>query len=196
MRSAESAMGVSGFLISCATRRATSCQAADFCARSSSLVSSSTTTKPEVSFSSSAETVTARCSLRLLGAQLDLARGGAGAAGALHQILDFGGILARKQVLEARGAGGLLGRENLGERAVDALDGAIGADGNDAGGDAFEDGFGEAAAAVELAAGASSSSVIRLKARTRSPNSSTARTSTRCCRLPLRTSLAAPKQSA
>ena len=42
MRSAESAMGVSGFLISCATRRATSCQAAAFCARSSSLVSSST----------------------------------------------------------------------------------------------------------------------------------------------------------
>ena len=33
MRSAESAMGVSGFLISCATRRATSRQAACFCAR-------------------------------------------------------------------------------------------------------------------------------------------------------------------
>src|ERR1035438_8506939 len=48
MRSAESAIGVNGFLISCATRRATSCHAAAFCARSNSLVSSSTTTKPEV----------------------------------------------------------------------------------------------------------------------------------------------------
>ena len=68
MRSAESAMGVSGFLISCATRRATSCQAAAFWARSSSLVSSSTITKPEVSFSSSAATVTDRLQLACSGA--------------------------------------------------------------------------------------------------------------------------------
>ena len=39
-------MGVSGLLISCATRRATSLHAAAFCARSRSLVSSMTTTKP------------------------------------------------------------------------------------------------------------------------------------------------------
>ena len=43
-RSAESWMGVSGFLISWAMRCATSCQAAAFCARRSSVRSSTTTT--------------------------------------------------------------------------------------------------------------------------------------------------------
>ena len=46
MRSAESAMGVSGFLISCATRRATSRHAASRCAFNSSLKSSNTITYP------------------------------------------------------------------------------------------------------------------------------------------------------
>ena len=46
MRSAESAIGVSGFLISCATRRATSRHAACFCAFSRSLRSSKTITYP------------------------------------------------------------------------------------------------------------------------------------------------------
>ena len=86
-------------------------------------------------------------------AELDLARGGAGAPGALHQVFDFGGIFAREQIFEARGARCLVRREDLRESAVDAFDGAIGADGNDAGGDAFENGFGEPAAAVEFAAG-------------------------------------------
>ena len=126
MRSAESAMGVSGFLISCATRRATSCQAAAFCARSSSLVSSSTTTNPEVSFSSSAETVTARCSVAVAGAQLELARSHAGAPRALHQVLDLGGVFAREEILQARGRGHLLAGKDLGQRAVHALDGAVG----------------------------------------------------------------------
>ena len=59
----ESAIGVSGFFSSCAMRRATSCQAAAFCARSSSLVSSSTTTNPGAAGgrAGNAETVTARC---------------------------------------------------------------------------------------------------------------------------------------
>ena len=48
--------------------------------------------------------------------------------------------------------GDRFGREDLGERPVHALDGAVGADRDDAGRDAFEDGFGEAAAAVEFAA--------------------------------------------
>ena len=96
-------MGVSGFLISWATRRATSCQAAAFWARSSSLVSSSTITKPEVSFSSSAETVTAICSLLRSGAHFELPGGGAGPAGALHQVLDFGGVFAGEEVLQAGG---------------------------------------------------------------------------------------------
>ena len=43
-RCAESWMGVSGFLISCAMRRATSCQAASFCARKTSVRSSKTIT--------------------------------------------------------------------------------------------------------------------------------------------------------
>ena len=46
MRSAESAMGVSGFLISWATRCATSFQANWRCARNSSVVSSTTSTVP------------------------------------------------------------------------------------------------------------------------------------------------------
>ena len=45
-RSAESWIGVSGFLISCAMRRATSAQAALRCADSSSVTSSNVTTKP------------------------------------------------------------------------------------------------------------------------------------------------------
>ena len=45
-RSAESWIGVSGFLISCAMRRATSAQAALRCADSSSVMSSKVTTKP------------------------------------------------------------------------------------------------------------------------------------------------------
>ena len=43
-RSAESWIGVSGFLISCAMRRATSAQAALRCAESSSVMSSKVTT--------------------------------------------------------------------------------------------------------------------------------------------------------
>src|ERR1019366_3944137 len=60
MRSEESAIGVSGFLISCATRRATSRQAACFCARNRSERSSNTSTYPSPSAGwLSAETVTA-----------------------------------------------------------------------------------------------------------------------------------------
>src|ERR1035441_6439138 len=46
MRSADKAIGVSGFLISCAMRRATSRQAVCFCARNRSVRSSNTTTYP------------------------------------------------------------------------------------------------------------------------------------------------------
>ena len=45
-RSADSWMGVSGFLISCASRRATSRHAATFCARISGVTSSTTSTVP------------------------------------------------------------------------------------------------------------------------------------------------------
>ena len=47
MRCAESWMGVRGFLISCASRRATSRQAATFCARRSWVRSSRTIRRPE-----------------------------------------------------------------------------------------------------------------------------------------------------
>ena len=85
-------------------------------------------------------------------AKFQLAGSGAGAAGALHQVLDFGGVLAREQVFQAGGVFHLRVGKDLGERAVDALDGAVGGDRDDAGGDTFEDGLDEAAAAVELAA--------------------------------------------
>ena len=46
MRSAESCIGVSGFLISCAMRRATSAQAEVRCAATSSVTSSKVSTEP------------------------------------------------------------------------------------------------------------------------------------------------------
>ena len=51
MRSADSWIGVSGFLISCARRRATSPQAASRCACSSAVMSSNTITKPRTASS-------------------------------------------------------------------------------------------------------------------------------------------------
>ena len=56
-------MGVSGFLISWASLRATSPQAATFCARMSGVRSSTTTTAPAESprATGSGTTVTARC---------------------------------------------------------------------------------------------------------------------------------------
>ncbi len=99
MRSAESEMGVSGFLISCAMRRATSCQAAAFCARSRSLVSSSTSTNPRCS--SSEATVTAKCRTERRALYIELTRGGTRPAGPLQQIANFGQIFAREQILQA-----------------------------------------------------------------------------------------------
>ncbi len=81
-----------------------------------------------------------------------LAGGDAGAAGALHQVLDFDGVFARKQIAQVRGALDLLLREQALQGAIHALDAAVGAHGKHAGGDAFENGFGETAAAFELAA--------------------------------------------
>ena len=103
-RSAESAMGVSGFLISCATRRATSCQAAAFWARSSSLVSSSTITKPEVQLLLERRNGDGQVQGLAFGLHLQLARSQAGAARALHQVFDLGRVFAREQVLQPRGA--------------------------------------------------------------------------------------------
>ena len=111
MRSADSVIGVSGFLISCATRRATSLQAAVFCARSRSLVSSMTITNPDPRRPSMAETVTARCSVLRGSLHLQLLGGVARAAGAIHQVADFGRILARKQIFEPNGACAASNRE-------------------------------------------------------------------------------------
>ena len=151
MRSAESAIGVSGFLISCATRRATSCQAAAFCARSSSLVSSSTITKPEVSFSSSAETVTARCSFWLSVRSSSLPRGQRRCGARASSGSGFRRCLrARRDLPDACALRGLPARKDLGQRAIDAVDRAVGADRDHAGRNALQDGLGEAAAPVQL----------------------------------------------
>ena len=123
MRSAESVIGVSGFLISCATRRATSLQAAIFCARSRSLVSSMTITKPDPrpSFNrrngdGQMQGLARRLHFQLLG-------GVAGAAGAVHQIADLGRVLAREQIFEPDGAcAGCESGKDLRERLVDELD--------------------------------------------------------------------------
>ena len=59
MRSAESWIGVSGFLISCASRRATSRQAATRCVRTSGVTSSNTRTVPSCAPASPCSAVTA-----------------------------------------------------------------------------------------------------------------------------------------
>ena len=67
-RSAESWIGVSGFLISCAIRRATSAQAALRCAESSSVTSSKVTTNPPATpFLSSAPIRTSSTRLPIAG---------------------------------------------------------------------------------------------------------------------------------
>ena len=155
IRSAESAIGVSGFFSSCAMRRATSCHAAAFCARSSSLVSSSTSTNP--------------------------VRGGSGARAARKPSPPDGDLPRRLQIesgwrpgrCAARASSGtrisltssggnrswrcawrldLLSREQSVQRAIDAADAAVGSQRNHAGGNAFQNRLGESAAAFELAA--------------------------------------------
>ena len=66
MRSADSWIGVSGFLISCARRRATSPQAASRCACSSAVMSSNTMTKPPGLRSSPDSVVQAHIRMRRL----------------------------------------------------------------------------------------------------------------------------------
>ena len=85
-------------------------------------------------------------------AHFELAGGGAGAAGALHQVLDFRGVVAGKEVFEAGGPGDGFGRQDLGKRTVDALDRAVGGDGDHAGRNTFENRLGKAVAPVEFAA--------------------------------------------
>ena len=126
MRSAQSAIGVSGFLISCAMRRAISCHAAAFCARSMSLVSSSTSTKPEVDLiverrHRDREVQHACCSVRnsnwLAATPMRRARFIRYRISAVSS--------GENRSLEARSALHLLGRKKSLQRAVDPLDAAI-----------------------------------------------------------------------
>ena len=64
MRSADNCIGVSGFLISCASRLATSPQAESRCACSRAVMSSNTTTKPAGPPSSAGKAVQAHISTR------------------------------------------------------------------------------------------------------------------------------------
>ncbi len=89
--------------------------------------------------------------IALFRAQLQLPRGGAGTARALHQVLDLGRIFAREQIFQPGGAGGLFGRKDLRKRPIDALDRSIGGDRDHAGRNALQDRFGKAAPAVQLA---------------------------------------------
>src|ERR1035437_9409952 len=69
---------------------------------------------------------------------------------ALHEVLYFGGCLAREEVFQARGFGGQVRRKNLGQRLVHVLDRAVGADRDDASRNALQDGFGEAPPPVQF----------------------------------------------
>ena len=64
MRSADNCIGVNGFLISCASRRATSPHAASRCACNSAVMSSNTITKPAALSSSPGSAVQAQVSTR------------------------------------------------------------------------------------------------------------------------------------
>ncbi len=76
--------------------------------------------------------------------------GEASAARALHQILNLGGVGARKEIFQARRADHLARRENLQQRLVDELNRTVGANRQHARGNAFQDRFREAAAAVQF----------------------------------------------
>ena len=84
--------------------------------------------------------------------EIDLAGGQAGAARALHQVLDFGDVVGRKKIGQAHGALDLIVAGTIRAARDSPLDAAIGRQRNHAGRNAFENRFGEAAAAFELAA--------------------------------------------
>ena len=88
--------------------------------------------------------------LAAVGVQFQLPGRQAGAPRALHEVLDFGGVLAREEVFQAGGFGARERWKNPRQRLIHVLDGAIGADRDHARRNALQDGFGEAPAAVEF----------------------------------------------
>ena len=87
-----------------------------------------------------------------LGFVFNLRAGHAGAARAIHQVADLGGVVAGEQIAQARRPRHLLLGENPHQRAIHALDAAIGGERDNAGRDAFENRLGEAAAGFQLLA--------------------------------------------
>ena len=85
-----------------------------------------------------------------LGFVLNLGTGHAGAPGAIHQVTDLGGIIAREQVAQARRPRHLLLWKNSHQRTIDALNAAIGGERDNAGRDALENRFGEAPPRFQL----------------------------------------------
>ncbi len=84
--------------------------------------------------------------------QIDLAGRHAGALRPLHEVLNLHHVFARKEILEAGSLGQLLRAEEAMQCAIHALNPAVGTQRNHTGGNAFEDRFGETAAAFQLAA--------------------------------------------
>ena len=138
-------MGVSGFLISCASRRATSRHAATFCDRMSGVTSSKTSTRPWPRRPSpgSGEATTARCRSRPSRSSATSCAGAASAGPMAARSTAASGArsLARQQI------GGALPHRVRPQpqqprgRGVDGGHGAVGVDRHDAGRDAFEDGL-------------------------------------------------------
>ena len=125
-RSADSWIGVSGFLISCARRRATSRHAATFCARISGVTSSKTSTVPSMRPSSPASGVAtaARCSSRPSRTSATSCAGGSPlpARGRPKQRRQRREVVAREHV--RRAAADRRRRSTPSSRAAGVVDGA------------------------------------------------------------------------
>ncbi len=150
-RSAESWIGVSGFLISWAMRRATSAQAAVRWAPTRSVMSSKVTTKPSVAAALAGHLHAESCAWPPPRLMADLAAGpahrlGHGAADQRRQFRHRFGIVAAFQFLRR-------GIEQARGGAVDDGDVAVAVQADHAGADARQHRFGEAAALVVQAVG-------------------------------------------
>ena len=85
-------------------------------------------------------------------AHFHLIGGDASATRALHQVLDFGRVVAGKEVLQPAGGGDAILREQATSGAISALYGSVRSHRQDPRGNSFENRFSKLAAALELAA--------------------------------------------
>ena len=162
-RSAASWIGVSGFLISCAMRRATSAQAALRCADCSSVMSSKVTTKPSVrSPDRSAPMRTSSMRRAVRRPDLDLLRVRAVPASSSRRAA-VRRIPAPRRPAARRPRRQQVDAEQLVGGAVRQLDAAVRVEADHAGRHAGQHRFGEPPAFVDLAVGLHQLAALRGK---------------------------------